>query len=206
MLAFVPKRIRQRPTSWRCPTDEGHRRGILTIEDGEVRIRPYTMDDADAVWHAVRESLRELKPWMPWAHPGYAMSESRSWLEVQVAAFAARSAFEFAIVGRDGRYLGGCGLNQIETLNRRANLGYWVRSTATGRGVATTSVRLLARWAFESTDLIRLEILAATGNVASQRVAERAGARREGTLRSRLLVDGETQDAAVFSFVRADGL
>jgi ribosomal-protein-serine acetyltransferase len=174
------------------------------IGGGDVRIRPYLVQDADAVWQSVRESLAELMPWMPWCHPAYSRAESRSWLEVQVAAFKARAAFEFAVVSSDGRYLGGCGLNQIEAQNRRANLGYWVRSSATRRGVATAAVRLLSRWAFESTELIRLEILVATGNAASLRVAERVGARREGVLRSRLLVGGRSQDAVVFSLIRGD--
>lgn len=177
-----------------------------TVEVGtaDVRIRPYAVDDATAVWEAVRESLRELMPWMPWCHPGYEVSESRAWLEAQAAAFKSRVAYEFAIVSNGGAYLGGCGLNQIDALNRRANLGYWVRTSATRRGVATAAVSLLTRWAFEHTDLVRLEILAATSNVASQRVAERSGAYREGTLRNRLLVQGRSQDAVIFSLLRTD--
>jgi RimJ/RimL family protein N-acetyltransferase len=170
-----------------------------------VILRPYAVEDAQVVCEAVRESLRELTPWMSWCHPDYAVSESRAWLEMQVAAFQARSAFEFAIVSPTGRYLGGCGLNQIDALNRRANLGYWVRTSATRRGVATAAVGLLSRWAFEYTDLVRLEILAATSNLASQRVAERSGAYREGTLRSRLIVEGRSQDAVIFSLLRTDG-
>src|SRR5678815_773584 len=76
-----------------------------------IRIRPYRLDDAQAIWDAVRESMRELHPWMPWAHQGYSIDETRSWLGVQVPAFQQRTTFEFAIVAEDGRYLGGCGLN-----------------------------------------------------------------------------------------------
>jgi RimJ/RimL family protein N-acetyltransferase len=173
-----------------------------------VRIRPYRLDDGWEIVGAVHESLAELTPWMPWAHAAYALHESQQWLHVQIAAFELRTAFEFAMVGPGGEYLGGCGLNQLDPANRRANLGYWVRSSATRRGVATAAVRLLREWAFGSTDLVRLEILAAVGNAASCRVAEKAGAVREGVLRSRLLLHGATHDAMLFSFVRPapDGL
>ena len=167
-----------------------------------VRIRPYRVEDADAVVEAALESTTEAHPWMPWCHPGYTLSESRSWLDAQTAGFAAGTAFEFAIVSEDGRYLGGCGLNQIDPLNRRANLGYWVRSTATGRGVATAAVQALRDWAFAATDLVRLEIVIAEGNVASHRVAERVGAVREGTLRRRLILHGRLSDATMFSLTR----
>ena len=63
-------------------------------------------------------------------------------------------------------------------------------------------MRLVAQWAFLHTDLVRLEIIAAVDNVPSQRVAARAGAQREGVLRSRLLVRGQFQDAVVFSLIK----
>jgi RimJ/RimL family protein N-acetyltransferase len=161
------------------------------------------MSDAAFIWEAVRESLTELHPWMPWCHPGYAIEETRSWLTVQVQAFQQRTAFEFAVAGGDGRYLGGCGLNQIDALNQRANLGYWVRASATGRGVATDAVTLVREWGFAHTDLVRLEVLIAVGNSASRRVAEKCGAVYEGTLRSRLLVHGVRHDAAMYAFIRS---
>jgi ribosomal-protein-serine acetyltransferase len=160
------------------------------------------MSDAPFIWEAARESLAELQPWMPWSHPAYAIEETRSWLALQVQAFQQRTTFEFAITADDGRLLGGCGLNQIDALNQRANLGYWVRSSATGRGVATDAVRLTREWGFAHTNLVRLEVLIAVGNSASRRVAEKSGAVYEGTLRSRLVVHGTRHDAAMYAFIR----
>lgn len=70
--------------------------------------------------------------------------------------------------------------------------------------MATAATRLLARWGFAHTKLNRLELIISTKNLASLRVATKAGAVREGTLRSRLLLHGETHDAEVFSFIRRD--
>jgi RimJ/RimL family protein N-acetyltransferase len=94
-------------------------------------------------------------------------------------------------------------LNQIDALNQRANLGYWVRSSAAGRGVATAATRLTRDWGFANTDLVRIEVLVAVANMASRRVAEKSGAVYEGTLRSRLLVHGTRHDAAMYAFIRA---
>lgn len=160
------------------------------------------MGDDRAIWEAARESLTELRVWMPWAHQNYAIEETRSWLTAQIQGFHQRTTFEFAIVGDDGTYLGGCGLNQLDPLNQRANLGYWVRSSATGKGVATAATRLTRDWGFDNTDLARLEVLVAVGNLASRRVAEKSGAVYEGILRSRLLVHGTRHDAAMYAFVR----
>lgn len=168
----------------------------------DVAIRPYEPGDAPALHEAALESVESIHPWMSWCHPGFRLEEAQAWVERQVPAFQSGEQFEFVIVSGEGTLLGACGLNQIDRANRRANLGYWVRSSAAGKGVATAAVSQLVRWAFRNTDLQRLEVLAATTNLASLRVAEKTGAVREGVLRSRLMLLGKACDAVMFSFVR----
>lgn len=173
-------------------------------DEPEISIRPYRVEDAPALHEAALSSVAEMNTFMPWCHPELKLEEVRSWLETQVWAFQELTAYEHAIVNGAGDYLGGCGLNRIDSFYRHANLGYWVRSSATRRGVATAAIGQLVTWGFENTDLIRLEVIVSTKNIPSLRTAEKAGAVREGTLRDRLLLHGTAHDAAVFSFVRRD--
>ena len=165
-------------------------------------LRPYDMRDAQALWEAARESVPEVFPWLSWCHAQYSVAESVEWIRSRAPLATRGLEYTFAIVDDDGRYLGGCGINQVNRIHRFANLGYWVRSSATGRGVATEAVRQAAAFAFRETDLERLEIVCAVGNDRSQRVAERAGAVREGVLRCRLLLHGKPVDAVLYSLVR----
>jgi RimJ/RimL family protein N-acetyltransferase len=166
------------------------------------RLRAYEPGDAQSLWEAARESAAEVFPWLAWCHAQYSMAEAAEWIRSKARLAAEGREYAFAMVGPDGRYLGGCGLNQINHNHRFANVGYWVRSSATGRGVATQAVHQLADFAFGETDLVRLEIVCAVGNVRSQRVAERAGAVREGVLKNRLLLHGQPVDAVMYSLVR----
>ncbi|HET9131666.1 MAG TPA: GNAT family N-acetyltransferase [Terriglobia bacterium] len=168
----------------------------------DVSIRPFREEDAEALFEAVRESVGELSPWMPWCHSDYSISEARDWIESKIAAFETRDEFHFAIVEAGGQVVGVCGLNQISRENRVANLGYWVRSSQARRGIATRATRLLTDWAFQNTDLNRLEILVAIQNLSSLRVAAKAGAVWEGVLRARLQNRGAVHDAVLFSIVR----
>ena len=143
-----------------------------------VVLRPFHADDDQAIYAAVRESMSELGRWLSWCHADYAIDDTRAFLEARGDAYERDGELAFAIDERaSGRLLGAAGLNQIERAALRANLGYWLRTSATGRGFATEAVRLLARWALVTSDFERVEIVAAAGNRASQRVAERAGAR-----------------------------
>jgi ribosomal-protein-serine acetyltransferase len=164
-------------------------------------IRLYQRGDAEHLLEAIHESVAEVSPWMAWCSAGYTLDEARAWVAEQQRLARQRLAFEFAI-WRDGRYLGACGVNQLNRVNRFANLGYWVRSSEMGRGVAPAAVGMVVDYAFRETDLVRLEIVCAVANVRSQRVAEKSGALREGILRDRVLLPGGPSDAVMYSLVR----
>lgn len=169
----------------------------------DVAIRAHAAGDAPALYEAARESTSDVFPWLPWCHPQYTLEEAEGWTATRPRLFSEAVEYNFVIVDAAQRFLGGCGLNQINRDHRFANLGYWVRSSAAGQGIAPAAVRRLAAFAFGSTDLIRLEIVCAVDNVRSQRAAEKSGAIREGTLRHRLLLHGRPHDAVMYSIVRS---
>jgi len=166
-------------------------------------IRPWNSADADGLFQAAIESRAELSPWMPWCHVEYCVEESRTWIETQIRNFIEKTEFNFTVLASDGLVVGGCGLNQIDSGNSHANLGYWIRTSHTGRGNAAESIRQLASWAFDNTELNRLEIVASVRNVGSQRAAEKAGAEREGIAGERLVYYDVAHDAVVYSIIRS---
>jgi RimJ/RimL family protein N-acetyltransferase len=167
-----------------------------------ITIRQVEESDADAVLAAVRESYAEVSPWMVWCTADYSMEDALKWIRATGEARAAGSACEFLVFDSSGALAGVCGINHVNSIDRFANLGYWIRTSRTGRGIAPAAVLAVAEWAFANTPLNRLEIVAALGNTRSQRVAEKVGALREGILRSRLVVGGVPVDAVMYSLVR----
>src|SRR5712691_5916826 len=162
------------------------------LTDGGIIVRVYREEDASTLYEAARESIAEVSVWLPWCHENYSIEESRDFVSSRAQAALGDEWYSFATFEKDsGRFLGGVGLNFFNRVHQIANLGYWVRTSAIGRGVATRATRLVARFGFEQLGLHRIEIVTAVGNSASQRVAEKAGALREGVLRSRLLITGE---------------
>jgi RimJ/RimL family protein N-acetyltransferase len=175
------------------------------LSDGRILIRPLCADDVDVVHEAVRDSVGEIAPWMSWCHEGYARAETVAFIRSLEGTPGVEKDYSFAIIdARTGEFLGSVGLNRIDRNYQMANLGYWVRTSRTKRGVASAAARLLARFGFRELGLQRLEIVAATTNLASQRAAEKAGATREGTLRKRLLIHGQPHDAVMYSLVAED--
>jgi len=172
----------------------------MELSDGVVTLRPPVDGDADEVAEAVRSSLPELAPFMPWAAEGYTTDDALAWIRREIDP----GAHPFLVIDPQGEIVGSCGLNQFSELNKWANLGYWVRSAATGNGYATRTTRLLATHSLADLHLPRIEIIMSVENQASRRVAERAGAHYEGRLRSRLLLQGRHHDVHMFSFIADD--
>lgn len=172
----------------------------MELTDGITRLRKPVDGDAPAIAAAVHENLEQLRPWMPWASEAYDAGDALDW----VRGLVDPSEHRFVIVDDDDVVLGNCGINRIDALHRTANLGYWLRSEATGLGHATRATRLVASHALglDEVELVYIEM--STHNEASRRVAERAGATYEGVLRSRLFLQGERHDVHMFSFVRGD--
>jgi ribosomal-protein-serine acetyltransferase len=177
----------------------------LELTDGKIMLRPYRESDSEESYRAIKESSAEISVWLPFAHKDYSLKENRDWVKQRPADWKKGTGYEFAIFdAKDGTMIGGCGINGIDRANRRANLGYWVRTSHTGNGVATAATLLLAKWGFEVLKLTRIEILVAAGNERSLRVAEKVGARREGILRNRIVIDGRAHDAVMHSLVPGD--
>jgi RimJ/RimL family protein N-acetyltransferase len=171
-----------------------------------ISLRRFRFDDAASMVEAARESAEQVEPWMPWCHSRYSIEEARTFIASAEGAWDGKTAYEMAIVrsGEPGAgILGVCGLNQIRPGGQVANIGYWVRTSATGAGVATEAVRRLARFAFAESELLRLEIVVAVGNRASARVAEKAGAVLEGIVLDRLQLHGRSHDAWVYVLLRS---
>ena len=177
----------------------------VVLNDGKVMLRAYAKRDIDETYKAIRESLPELMPWLPFAHPDYSPKESREWILSRPKDWKKGNADDFAIFSAaDGAYLGGCGINRIDYMNMIANLGYWIRSTRAGNGFTPAAARLLAGWGFKELGLKRIEIVVAAGNLRSQRVAEKTGATREGIERNRITVGDKVYDGVMFSLIPTD--
>ena len=88
------------------------------------RIRPYTPADTQALWEAARESVGEVHKWLDWCHPQYSIAEAQEWIRSRAPLAAEGREYTFAIVDMEDRFLGACGLNQINRIQRFGNVGY----------------------------------------------------------------------------------
>ena len=176
-----------------------------TLTDKIVALRPFQVEDARQLYEAVYESLAELKPWMSWAHDEYSPAEAEDFINITRARWEEKTLFAFAITDmKSGDILGGCSLSHKHPVYHYCNLGYWVRTSYHGKGVAGRAAKLAAKFGFEHGGIIRAEVVIAMGNEKSIRVAEKIGAHYEGILLNRMVVGKSVYDAKMYSLIPQD--
>lgn len=170
------------------------------LDDGAIRLRPPREEDIPAIIAACQDP--EIARWTMVPAP-YTDEDARAFVR---GTHRPGGDPEIALVIVDAAtddLLGAIGM-RIDGAAGVGDVGYWVKRDARGRGVATRAVRLLATWGFAARGLARIELLAATENGASRRVAERAGFTQEGILRARLPGSDGRLDAALYSLLPWD--
>jgi RimJ/RimL family protein N-acetyltransferase len=171
------------------------------LVDGPTALRPWRDSDIAAIVAACQDP--EIPRWTSVPSP-YGEADARAYLLQRYGLLDSGAAAPFAIVRApdDEQLLGSISLMEIQWEHGRAEVGYWLSREARGDGHTTRAVRLICEWGFEHLRLERISLLAATGNGASQRVAERAGFDREAVLRSYMRGRDERYDMIAFALLR----
>src|SRR5262249_32319225 len=101
------------------------------------------------------------------------------------ARFEAGEDFPMVVEETGGAFLGACGyhLRGAPLSLHQAEISLWLRASHAGSGLGTEVLRALLGWGFGPWEFERLAWVCRASNVASRRVAEKAGMVQEGTIR-----------------------
>jgi RimJ/RimL family protein N-acetyltransferase len=171
-----------------------------------VIVRPYRVEDAEALYAAVKESRDHLRPWLPFADEHQSVEESRDFIIRCTAHWLLREGFPLSIWERaSGAFLGGTGIDIHDWDLRAFETGYWLRASAKGHGYMTEAVKLVCDFLFGSFGAQRVEIRCDALNLRSAAVALRLGFVPEARLRNaRQAADGSIRDTLIFSLIKSD--
>ncbi|WP_461606903.1 GNAT family N-acetyltransferase [Aeromonas rivipollensis] len=175
------------------------------LAHANIVIRPFQPADADEFVRAAHEFIETVGTWMSWCTPSFNREQALAWFAACDQDRAAGRAFDMGLFcTATGQLLGGAGINQLSPHHRYGNLGYWMRQSRQGQGIARQAVALLRDFGFQHLGLFRLEIVMGVGNSASEAVAIAAGATFEYRARNRIFLHGQPLDAHIYALVPSD--
>ncbi len=166
-------------------------------------LRPFERHDVLSLVEAVRASLPDLQQWLPWAHASYGRSDAQAYIRESIRSWKEGKAFDLAIRNPDEphRHLGNISIWFLSKSFRTGEVGYWVRSDETTKGIATEVTARALEIAFDEMHLHRTILRIALGNRGSERVAEKLGFVREGVLREEIKIRGQWLDHSVWGLL-----
>ena len=163
-------------------------------------LRPFRSDDAADVAESCRDKDIPRFTLMP---EGLTEDGAREWIARREAAWA-HGLCSFALTVQPGeRCVGQVGVG-LDGALRRAETFYWVDRRWRGRGLAVEALDLVTRWAFAEHGAVRAHLVTHPDNLASQRVAQRCGYRREGVLRAWMPIRDQQPDVVMWSRLASD--
>ena len=177
------------------------------VHGRHVFLRHPAMGDYSA-WAELRAMSRQhLTVWEPqWARDELTRSAFRRRLRQYQRELRDDQGYAFLIFHHaDSTLLGGLSISNVRRgVAQAASVGYWIGAPHVRRGHMTDAVGAVLPFAFATLGLHRLEAACLPHNLASTRVLEKVGFKREGMARRYLKINGIWQDHDLFALLQDD--
>ena len=169
-----------------------------------IFLKELEIEDAAHIFKAIDSQRVYLGEWLPFVEFTKTVKDSLDYVNSVVTMPEDCKEWQFAVFcGND--FAGLAGFKGTDRLNRKSEIGYWLREEFQGRGIMTDSIRALIRFGFSELDLNRIQIKCARNNVKSNKIPQRLGFTFEGIERdSEFVKDGVFRDANVWSLLKRE--
>jgi ribosomal-protein-serine acetyltransferase len=172
----------------------------LRVNDN-VQLRLRDESHARETYWLIKKNEEHLRPWMKWIDKVESLKDSIANIEMNIEEWDLKTDLHLGIF-RDEVMVGMISLHDINYLDHKAYIGYWLDEDNVGRGIMTDSVRAMIEYAYTELDLNRIEIRAGVENIKSRAIPERLGFKQEGVIREAEFVNGIYIDLAIYGLLR----
>ena len=168
-----------------------------------VFIIPVAVEHAPALASLVQKNVEHLKVFLPAVAELCSLERARDHLCYAVERASVGEIFEWHLFVEDS-LCGSVRLKDIDGVNRKAKIGYYIDSRFSGKGIVNSAVSTVLEFCFGALALNRIELRCAPENLPSKRVAERLGFLHEGVLRQEECLNGVFVDQHVYAMLTQD--
>ena len=174
------------------------------LEGDRIIIKPPLLEHAPLIYEAILESKYDLAKFLPWVHYVKSIKDSVQSTKNAIDNYEAfNDELRFSIFcNRTQMFLGIISLTFINKSIAFFEIGYWLRTSQTGKGYMIEAVKLIEKYAFSELNAKRLEIRVAEQNIKSRKTIKHCSFIYEGKLmNASYLPNDEVDNALVFGKV-----
>jgi len=174
----------------------------LLIDDHQFLER-LNLSHVEIIFNAIDQNRNFLRKWLPFVDFTYKIADTEKFVR-SLLEKTASIRDEVYVIWYNHDFAGLVGFKDIDRVNDKIEIGYWLIEKMTGKGIATAAVRKMVNLAFRNMDMNRVQIRCGVGNEKSSAIPRRLGFVYEGTERSGERHNHSYIDLEVFSFLKRD--
>lgn len=156
--------------------------------------------DASPLFRLIDESRDELFPWLPWVLNIKNCEDERLSLIRNQSNITNLRSLNLIIWYQDS-IAGSISLKNLDSNTQTIEIGYWLGTRFTGKGIMTRTVKGLCTLVFTKYKIHKINIYIASDNLASNQVANRAGFYLEAKLRDNALLFNQYHDENLWTLL-----
>ena len=177
----------------------------LQFETERLILRaPRQSGEGSIVNEAIKDSIKELKDWLPFAQTTPTVEETEVSLRVAHIHFLKRKNLRYLIFcKRTNDFIGVTSLEGINWDIPKCHIGYWINTKFSGNGYMLEAIKGLTELGLNQIKFKRIEIKCESTNIKSRSIPEKLGYELEGTLKNDdLSADGnKLTDTCIYAIV-----
>ncbi|HZL12169.1 MAG TPA: GNAT family protein [Prolixibacteraceae bacterium] len=174
----------------------------LFIDDHQF-IELLNITHVQSIFNAIDQNRKFLRRWLPFVDFTYKLTDTERFVRsILEKPWAKRD--EVYVIWFKHEFAGLIGFKDIDRVNDRIEIGYWLIEKMTGKGIATAATRKMVNLAFRNMNMNRVQIRCAVGNVKSSAIPRRLGFSFEGIERNGERHDRSYVDLEVFSLLKRE--
>lgn len=172
---------------------------MIRVTD-DIQLIPLCLDDVSDIFRMLNAEREYMREWLPFVD--HTLEEEDT---AKAVAGLIQSPAEQFTIRYMGFLVGLVGFKDLDDVNKKIEIGYWLSQYQQGKGIMIRSVDMLLDYAFTHLGMNRVQIKVATGNVKSNRIPQKLGFTLEGVERDgELLVDNRYTDINVYSLLKKE--
>ena len=174
----------------------------LTIDDHQFLER-MNISHAEVIFTAIDQNRKFLRKWLPFVDFTFKVADTEKFIKsILEKPIAIRD--EVYVIWYKHEFAGLIGFKDMDRINDKIEIGYWLIEKITGRGIATAATRKMVNLAFRNMDMNRVQIRCGVGNIKSSAIPRRLGFVYEGIERSGERHNHNYIDLEVFSLLKRE--
>ena len=173
------------------------------VVSNEILLERIRISDAETIFTAIDQNRSHLGAWLPFVNITKEPNDSEVFIS-KVIASRDETLNEVYTIWYKGDFAGIIGFHNTDRVNEKTEIGYWLISEMTKKGIIARSCRSLIQLAFEKMGMNRIMIRCAVGNTQSEKIPSRMGFTFEGIERNGERFNDHFLDLKVFSLLKRE--